>query len=258
MARKMKSKGKGKAKGGRRRVFKAVRDVPDMASLSTNDPIIDPGTSNSLLSGVFYNTMNVSLDQFDRAVNVAKSYQHYRIKKISIKLKPLFDTFNASLSGNGVPYLYYMIDKSGSLPTNPTIDILRNAGAKPIRFDEREIVISYRPAVLMGVRDNNNVDGDATSSYKISPWLSTNNAPVSPGVWNPSSVDHNGCYWSVQAFSTPQLFYQADLMVEFEFKKPLYVEPVDATAVAAPESVSFEVCRSAYLSKKLERQVTIG
>lgn len=211
----------------RRRGFRPARGVPEWASVTESVALTN-------LTGLPYNmnTMfglnGTNLSQFlSRAVPVAQAYQHYRIKRIRLEFKPQYDTFtpSAGAAGTGVlvPSLFYMINKSGSIPTNPTIDNLRAMGAKPIRFDDKIIKVDWRPSVL---GENAGVLGDIGSSYKISPWLSTNANANNPGVWNPSTVQHLGIYFIVARPGTlppdvAELSYDVQITVEFQFKKPL-------------------------------------
>lgn len=211
----------------RNRRFRPARGVPEWASCTESAALTN-------ITGLAYNmnTMfglnGTQLGQFiNRAVPIAQAYQHYRIKRIRLEFKPQYDTFTpaAGAAGTGVlvPNLFYMINKSGSIPTNPTVDNLRSMGAKPIRFDDKTIKVDWRPSVL--TEDAGGAPGVGTQ-YKISPWLSTNANANNPGVWNPSTVNHLGIYFIVSRPGTlPQgvaeLSYDVQITVEFEFKKPL-------------------------------------
>jgi len=202
---------------------RAVRkNVSEYASLSETRTIVAPGTNN--LINTMYSLMNTSLDQFTRAPLVAQGYQHYRIKHITLKLKPPFDSYvSGATTGSAKPYLYYMIDKAGAIPTNISLEGLKQMGAKPRAFDEKQLLISWSPSVLQDVLT---VGGAAPvaqgSAYKISPWLNTSNLTVG-APWNASTVDHLGVYWYVAApvFGAPTIAYEVEVEVQFEFKKPL-------------------------------------
>lgn len=164
-----------------------------------------------------YVVRNIALDQFARASSVATSYQHYRIKKVTLRFKPQIDTFIGG-SAYIVPNLYYMIDKSGSIPQNSTIAALKSMGAKPHRFDDKIITCSWRPSVLINTADSPVTS--AIAQYRISPWLSTNQNTLSPGAFVPSNVDHLGIFWYLDNLGA-EVRYSVDIMVEFQFKKPL-------------------------------------
>lgn len=221
------AKGKGKAKkggrrpAGRRRPFRKARDVPDMASLSVSATLVPPQGNPNFLSGAMYSMMNTQLADFDRAVQVSKAYQHYRISKITLKLKPSVDTF--AQGGPSKTYLYYMIDKSGSVPSNPTLELLKQMGAKPHAFDEKVKVISWRPSVLVDTAVNPGALASTPNKYQISPWLSTNANVISPALFNPSVVDHLGVYWFVDQAFQAGYGYQCEVEVQFQFKKPVWV-----------------------------------
>ena len=220
---------RGGRKGMRRmRRFKPAKHVAEWASCTESVSLTTitglPYTVNQT-----YSLMSTQLAYFpNRSVQIAQAYQHYRIKKITLEFKPQIDTFmqqpGAAGVGSFVPTLYYMIDKSGSLPPNPTPENLKQMGAKPYRFDDKIIRASWRPSVLNDVTAGAVVPTGA--SYKISPWLSTSATPLGVGVWNPSTVDHLGIYWNVQQpgavpGGTAPLTYDVQITVDFQFKKPL-------------------------------------
>lgn len=222
----------GKPKLGRRRrvyrrAYRAPRSVPEWASC-TESVALTNITGVAYTMNQMYGLNGTQLGQFiSRAVPIAKAYQHYRIKRVMLEFKPQVDTFfpDVGAAGTGflVPNMFYMINKSGSIPANPTTDNLRAMGAKPIRFDEKTIKVAWRPSVL---QENAGVLGDVGSGYKISPWLSTNANANAPGAWQPSSVNHLGIYFIVNRPGTlpagvVELTYDVQITVEFQFKKPL-------------------------------------
>lgn len=236
MAPRKNMKGKKRAvakRSARPRKARKSTNVAEYASLSETRSIVAPGTNN--LVNVMYSLMNTSLDQFTRAPLVAQAYQHYRIKNIALRLKPSSDTYiSGTTVGTSKPYLYYMLDKAGALPTNITLEGLKQMGAKPRAFDEKQLTISWSPSVLQDVLT---VGGAAPvsqgSAYKISPWLNTANVTVG-SPWNASTVDHLGVYWMVEApVSGTATAYEIDCEVQFEFKKPLIARSVSSTHATA-------------------------
>lgn len=186
-----------------------------------------------------YEMRNTDLASYDRAVQVAQAYQHFRIKKITLTLKPVYDTYQQA-AGNGTrPNLYYMIDKSGSIPDNPTLEQLKQMGAKAHRFDEKPFTISWRPSVLTADQTAVGVVGSA--QYKISPWLSTSANPM--GVaFAPSVIDHLGIFWYAEQLFGGGVQYNAEIEVQFQFKKPLWtVSAKGLTAAPAKTVVVAEV-----------------
>lgn len=219
----------------RRRGFRPAKNVAEWASLSVTQWIGQVTTANQM-----YNIRNIALSQFPRAVQVAQAYQHYRIKKVMLEFKPAYDTFAPLALPAGqnlqVPYLVYMIDKSGSIPTNVSSDDLYQMGAKPVRFDDKTIKVAWRPSVLTETFGQAN----AQSQYKISPWLSTNANALNPGVFLPSDIDHLGCFFKVDRAGVlpvgyEEYTYEVKITVEFQFKKPL------VKATSPNESVSITV-----------------
>lgn len=200
----------------RRMARRRAGNNPEYASLSVKRTLAGP-----FGIGILYSLMNTTLDQFPRAVQVAQAYQHYRIKKIAVTFKSPFDSY---VGAAGVvptkPRLYYMIDKSGSIPTNVALEGLKAMGARPREIDESSVVISWAPSVLESAMDA--APNSMASKYRISPWLSTAAVPVQPGAFVPSTVDHLGLYWYIDAPTNPAgLLFPIEVEVQFEFKKPL-------------------------------------
>jgi len=208
----------GKKAAGQRR---DIRNVSEYASLSEY-LALTPSSPGGFQTNTMYSLMNTSLSLFTRALNPARAYQHYRIKYIQLKIKPHFDTYLVNPANPvGKPHLYYMIDKSGSIPTNITLAGLKQMGAKPRALDEKPLPIGWRPSVL---EQTLTVGGAAPQAqgarYVISPWLNTNANSVDIAAWNPSTVDHLGVYWYVeQPVGTAQP-YDVEVEVQLEFKKP--------------------------------------
>lgn len=221
-------------------------DVKDFGSLSCERTLV-PAGGGQFVANALYSLMDTSLSQYSRATDAAKAYQHYRIAKISVKFKPQFDTFilPATTAGGagtyGKPRVYYMIDKSGAIPTNITLEGLKQMGAKPHDLDEKLVIASWRPSVLdVAMTSGGAAPLTQPSQYKISPWLNTNATSVSPNVWNPNSVDHLGLYWFVESSQAGQvaLTYIVDVEVQFQYKKPLsYNLTGNHVAVAARPAV---------------------
>ena len=176
---------------------------------------------------------DVNLSQFDRLTSIAQNYQFFRFTNIEVQFKPAQDTFVAN--GERVPYLHYLIDTGevlNVLAGVPGFNQLRDAGAKPIRFDDKTIRVSWAPRVPLGTA------GDSTGtppltyavSTKTSPWLPTNAAAnVDAFGWVPSSVPHKGLYYGVEANALmADRVYNVVITVHAEFRKPLFAAPNSA------------------------------
>jgi len=214
--------------------FQKARDVPDIASCSVKRSITPVGGGNFQTNGM-YDFRNVDLASYDRAVQVAQAYQHYRIKKITLTLKPTFDTYQQGVGTGSRPNLYYMIDKSGSIPDNVQLEQLKQMGAKAHRFDEKPFTISWRPSVLTADTTAPGVVGSA--QYRISPWLSTASRPlINP--WAPSTVDHLGIFWYVEQLFNGTVQYNAEVEVQFQFKKPLMTPASSSAPLATKVAVA--------------------
>jgi len=202
----------------RRRGFRPVRSVPDIAKLSESTPFSTP----LIAANTMYMKRDFSIDVNPRSRAVANAYQHYRVKKITLKIKPLVDTFTGGV-GFTAPYLYYMIDKSGSLPDTITLGAMKSMGAVPHRLDENDFTISWRPSVLTQTADLAAAGGDSFSQYKISPWLSTNANALQTGTsWVCSSIDHLGIFLYVETpAGVSSLNFSVEAIMDIEYKKPL-------------------------------------
>ena len=112
------------------------------------------------------------------------------------------------------PQLYYMIDKSASVPVGATLATLKSMGARPKMYDEKNLIINWKPSILVVAES---VGGTTPSEYKISPWLST----------EANTINHLGIYWfSDVLIPANNPAYYIDVEVQFEFKKPLWEVPL--------------------------------
>lgn len=224
-------------KKGYRKRFRRVKSVPDMAKLTENYNLTYP-TPGGWNVNTMYVKRDFTMADVPRGAAVALAYQHYRIKKVTLIFRPQVDTFLGGpapplIAGYTAPNLYYMIDKSGSIPSNVSISALKSMGAKPIRLDEKVIKISWRPSVLTDTADLSSA-GNIYSQYKISPWLSTNERAGNPGVFVPSSIDHFGIFWYVETTGVSTLQYTVEAVLDIEYKKPLNAT---LSGVESPEAV---------------------
>lgn len=202
----------------RLRLSKAMPRIPnEVASCSVTH---DLGYDSM---GTIYKFSEFSLPGWLRAVEIAQFYQYFRITKVTMRFIPVADTYIAGNPGE-LPNLYYIIDKTDATPFNADVTTLKNMGAKPIRFDDKTIVVSFKPAVLWKGYDENGTNTNFAMS-KISPWLSTNDNNTSDSQpWSPCSVDHHGIVYGVFG-GVAGANYRVETTAHFEFKKPLYTQP---------------------------------
>lgn len=193
--------------------------MPEWASCSVTRTIL-PTQGQNYTTNNMYEIHNVRLMDYVRAENIATAYQFYRIKNVKITYKFPYDTFQVGAGNGARPNFYWMIDKGGSLPLNPTLEALKQMGARPRQCDNKPISISYAPAVLT-VDDA--TGGVLPAQYKVSPWLSTDT----------NEVLHNGHFWYIEeAFLPPNVGtqYFAEIEVQFEFKQPKWLASASAPA----------------------------
>lgn len=210
----------------KRRARKSVRkprrrqarssNVPEWASLSETKQY-----TPDLTVGISYNVNDVQLSAFPRASAVAQGYQFFRIKKLKFIVSPLLDTFSSG-GATQVLYLQWVINKTASSYVGLTKDWYLQNGAKPIRFDDKNITISYAPSIVIDVAESGAAGvANQPNLPKTRQWLTTN-ADAFGAVFNPSTVSHAGHYLLVTSEgSTQPMNYKMTMTAEFEFKKPL-------------------------------------
>lgn len=212
----------------KKRMFNRATIKTQIATCSETDP-------STYATNTAYRLAPISLDtSSDRVLDIAKGYQQYRLKKITCVFKPKFDTFAAG-GASSVPEFHYLIDKLNSFPVGTNLQAMRDAGSKPIRFDDRNITISWRPSVLTETFGQAN----PASQYKLSPWLSVNGnaGTVNPFVY--SSIDHFGLVWQVNVLASPGYGdLQLEVTVDWEFRKPLTLPPSGQAFVEGPPAIS--------------------
>lgn len=178
-----------------------------------------------LTTGAAYYDYTNSLARYARASLVAQGYREFRITKVEYRFKPAADTFPTG--GTSLPYLYAMVDKTGSMRDFNTVEEIVSAGAKARRLDDKTIVYSYKPATLQYNRDESSPGNNQALWAKpiISPWLACDrlnddpNPPAGAG-FAPSSIDHLGLVWIVATSTGSPIGYTLEVVSHFEFRKP--------------------------------------
>jgi len=179
----------------------------------------------------YFNT-DIQLQDFARAPAIAANYQQFRIKYFELKIQPDFDTFVVGGAGaQGVPYLYYIIDKAQALNNATTNQQLKSMGAKPIRLDDKTITIRWKPSVLLSTQIATATGAVSAQKYAVSPWLNCDEVTATGSTFTPSSVCHYGIKWAVENVGG-SMTYSATLTAHFEFKKPLLTGSVGDSNVA--------------------------
>jgi len=182
-----------------------------------------------LTNNTAYFDYEVSLARFGRAASIGANFREFRITKVEYIFKPKSDTFIAGTNST-IPTLLYVIDKTGSMRDFNTPEELRRAGARPIRFDDKQITTRYKPAVLQYARDENG-GTNLWAKPLVSPWLSCNrfndDAPLVNAA--PSSIDHLGIVWMVEQTNSPPdplAGYEVEMVAHFQFRKPTWLRAI--------------------------------
>lgn len=219
----------------RRRMMRrrGANGVSEWASASFTRTLFNPqpppgGLGNIFLPNVTYRFYDCAIDQFPRAIPIASAYQQYRIKRITLKIRPLVDTFTAG-AAETVPQFYYQIDKIRALSPNVGLPSMKTMGCVPRRLDDSNLTVSWAPGVLDPASDN--AAGNLTfSKTNISPWLNTSDDPFNPPV-AVSSVDHLGCIWHTEQLVGVSGNYTVECTIDVQFRKPAF-EPTEQAVVA--------------------------
>lgn len=175
----------------------------------------------------------------DRALAHAPEYALYRISKVVFRYKPNFDTYTSNpaiVGGAGpvsVPTLYWKMNRFADAPAAFTSDQLRALGAKPIRFDDKQYTMSYKPNILMAQATPGSVSG----SVKMTPWLNTDTAP-NTGNFAPSTTEHYGHFFIIECATngngaTPVGTFEATIYYEFKNPRVPWTSSSSATPVTA-------------------------
>jgi hypothetical protein len=190
---------------------------------------------NFFYNNQMYSKNKITLLDFDRAALIAGGYQQFKITSVKLIYKPSLDTFLASTTELTVlkPQFYFMLNR-GNIPSNITLEGLKQMGAKAMTFDEKPVRISFKPLVPQLVDG-----GGATSVVGVggipakSMWLSTAADPQS-GVYTTSEVEHIGIFWYVDCpnAAAKAYAYTIDMEVQFCFRKPAYQLDVSNTVEA--------------------------
>jgi len=197
-------------------------------SASGPTSVFNTGSKGSTFPA-YYNT-DIQLQDFTRAPSIASSYQQYRIKYFELKIQPDFDTFTVGGAGaQGVPYLYYIIDKAQALNLATTNQQLKSMGAKPIRLDDKTITIRWKPSVLLSTQIQTSSGAVSAQKYAVSPWLNCDEVTATGSTFTPSSVCHYGLKWAAENVGG-SMTYSATLTAHFEFKKPLLTTSIADSA----------------------------
>lgn len=181
----------------------------------------------------------LNLSQFKRATDVADNFQEYRIQKLVWKFTPYFDTFVDASGAVCLPYLYEK-RHTYEAPTTFDLDYLKALGAKPRRFDDKTLSVSYTPNVNMAIFGDGNpttggtqlVNTSGKPSYK--PWLNTH-LTQAPGTEVMDTTRHYGlAFWIDQVTATAgnSTVGQLECTAYFEFKKPWDLATITADAPA--------------------------
>lgn len=163
----------------------------------------------------------------ERALAVCEQFALYRIAKVVYKYKPFFDTYAPSaVAGTPpanyigtVPNLYWKMNRFADNPPAWNVDDIKAMGAKPLRFDDKAVVLSYKPNILLA----NESAGSVSGSVKMTPWLNTD-TEADTAQFQPSTTEHYGHFYYVECGqindSTVLNVGTLDVTIYYEFKNP--------------------------------------
>lgn len=210
---------RGRRPAGRRRMQRRPAVNSGVKAYCTRTETFSVGA----LAGQVMSFRDLALDKLTTCQDLAQFFQLFRITGVQMRFKPNVDAI-VPAQGQVKPYLYWQIDRSAAIPNNIDATYFEDLGVKPTVVDEKPIIRSYRPSVLMA---NPNGNGAAqTGGYKLSPWLPTNEQSVDedPTGFTVSTVEHHGCLFYISKTATNDgQYYDIDVTVTVQFWKPLVV-----------------------------------
>lgn len=180
-----------------------------------------------------YFARTIKLANFPRASVVAQGFQQYRINRVTLRFRPMADTFTPSGGAFAVPELIYVVDTGNALSSLTTTQALRQMGGRCVRFDDKVVDVSFKPSVLID-GSGGQIASQGGDMVRYSPWLSTGNIPSTGTVWTPSIVNHAGIVFNVE--TSPNIqgpTYIVEILAEIEFRLPLMANPIGG--VGEPE-----------------------
>lgn len=218
----LKSKtGKGRKVGARR--FKGRRrgGVPRLVNNSQMAKVVEY-LPETVLSANTPTRITISgLLASVRAEQVGRQYAFYRISKILMKIKPVYDTYSPGIAPTGsnpgaVPYFFYSMVRDGDYAAAPTTHYFEQRGSKPIRLDDKIVNVGWKPNVL--IQTDSGLAGLQTN-IKMTPWLSCDSS--NGAAWNPSAVPHHGLIMAAYAAaggSGNGVVAKVSVEIHYEFK----------------------------------------
>jgi len=194
--------------------------------------ITETSTATPFNSNTAYNE-RFNIQQFPRALEVAKGFKYYRLKRVEYVYTPEFNTFQEGSTGVK-PYFNWVMNRTGDLTYGTSLASLRAQGAVPQQFTTMK-KISYMPnncqALSLAVRQSGQSDGFASlgSTPVFKRWFATQQ-PIAqsnidnsvyatePVINNPSYFGHD---WYVsQDGSTSINIGSLVVHATWEFKEP--------------------------------------
>lgn len=84
------------------------------------------------------------LGEFPRAFDLAKNFKFYRAKKVLWKYQPIYNIFGEGATGDTVPYIYTIMNRTQEIGNVYTIDQIQEMGGIPQKFSAPK-VLTYTP-----------------------------------------------------------------------------------------------------------------
>jgi len=213
-----KSQARKRGMKNRRRVMMRRRAGVLNARKTDNYATVEETCSAQVVAGECYNDSFI-IGDLTRAPLVAQNFQYYRITNITMRFKPLYDTYGYANGGGApvLPSLYFLYDRANTLPelTAPEFEDL---GAKPTRVDDKIIVRRLKPSVVL-IDQNPVAGGLLPANVTYTPWLPTSSNPAGNFVLN--NIDHHGVVYLIEKTNPNDgNTYDVDITYTVQFKAP--------------------------------------
>lgn len=225
----------------RRKMVRKMRLPRRSLGVSTDVATITEtiNTLDGLIPAATTTCHSQNIQDFPRALDVARNFMFYRISKVEYIYTPYYNTFQQAQTGSssdavGAPLFYMLMNRTGTLNSLTTLSNLEACGAKPRKFT-KAIRVAYKPNLLQNIVVSSGGNGDVPSVIGAEPvydkWLATEQALKSqigtnpqanvgiPQFNSPAYYGHN--YIITQNDSVPgTALGELTCHVTFEFKIP--------------------------------------
>lgn len=199
--------------------------APNVASIIESFDEVGTFGQSGLIDDIY-----LGAPAFDRAQQVAKAYQEFRIKKIEVRFHFPFNAFSPNVSGGStLPRWWLVHDPRQVIPINFGKNLLNDMGIKPRRAIGTHKV-TFIPTALAPIQINPVIGPPLNNTphlFRRRPWLPCSQDAGytgQPVAFLPSLVRHYGLKYHVGDPVSPPAAqpFEINVRVTFQFRKPVW------------------------------------